>query len=174
MKQVLTLLLLIAFTITACKKNPGNDPVITPVKNIMRCKVNGVEHTYKGIPTYLNHEGVTYAKYENGDASEHSLYIYGDNTLDYRDNISIEIFEWNIELNKKYFISNENRKDYGKYVYDNGQTFKTYKTTLNSGYITYTQYSDALIEGNFSFTAYTLDSQRVEITDGYFNIERSK
>lgn len=171
MKQVHLLIIVYILVFTACKKSNEPGQAISPVKNIMSCKVNGVQHTYEGIPTYLNHEGVTYAKYENDDATEYSIAIRGDNNLIHNDNISIRIYTWDIELDKKYPISNENRKDYGEYIYDGN---KVYKTGLNSGYIIYTQCSEALIEGNFAFTAYTPDGQKVEITDGYFNIDRSE
>ena len=155
---------------SACKKDKNKNGDTPPPQtqngaNILSCKVDGVWHNYNGKRTYMHDDGVDFNIY--GSANGFYAQIYVDKT-EYNDFIIIRVFEQNPEVGKVYELSSEsqNMADYIKGSAD-------YYAPLKSGQIIFTRCDSAVAAGTFYFTA-VRDSNKVVVTEGFFDIARSK
>jgi len=136
-------------------------------KNILACKVNGKVHIYEGKRSYLNSNGVTAQRYMSG--TEILIRVHADKREDYDDNIEMEIVADQPDINKEYIFSKEDSKDRAEYYVGQSNENKYY-TKSSSGYIKFTRFDKAVAAGVFMFTAYRDNGDKVEITEGFFDI----
>ncbi|MEM1328868.1 MAG: DUF6252 family protein [Bacteroidota bacterium] len=142
--------LLAVATLWSC----GKDNDLTDRSKFFECKVDGVGYEIKGLFAYAVESTIdgTIAVYGlKGDGSETIYVIIPEGAAEGTYNLGKE------EDGNGYVVID----DVSYTTVDDGGT----------GTVTVTKRKDNNVEGTFSFTAFTVDGQSIEITDGKFEVE---
>ncbi|WP_276132960.1 DUF6252 family protein [Polluticoccus soli] len=179
MRGVLLIAALVVFAV-GCKKptekpaNPTEPQMPTSTEtgaNTVACRVNSEVHIYKGVPTYLNADGVLFGLYP--DRNEYFLQVTAGGIAEYKDNIWLLLYDTAVQLNTQYpFSVTETDKNRAEYSVEAGSYSKIYKTKGSSGFIKFTRYDKTVAAGTFEFAAYNDQGEKIEITEGFFDISR--
>ncbi|WP_276133391.1 DUF6252 family protein [Polluticoccus soli] len=165
--KYLLVMMISCLAITGCKKDSEKMPKPTQSgKNILACEVNGKVHIYEGKRSYLNSNGVDAARIITGN--DVFIEIHGDNA-DYDDDIEMRVVVYQPELNKEYIFSKVDSKDWAEYYVGQNSDIR-YKTQNSSGFIKFSRFDPSSVAGTFMFTGYNQQGEKVEITEGFFDI----
>lgn len=172
MKQLLNLTAFLIVLSAGCEKASNEEKMPEQTQsgaNIVACKVNGKVHIYSGKPNAVKGDGVSYFRELTG--ADSIIQIIADNTLKYNDEIFLSVYTFHIEIGKEYTISSEFNRNLAVYSWSDPNA--PYTTTLNSGHISFKRCDEGVASGNFSFTATNKNGEKVEITEGSFDITRT-
>ena len=183
-KLILVVIAVFALTVTSCKKStttPKTTSSTTPTVDYIRCKVNGVTHTFdisgsnsnvsnydNNYPNTPNHKVIQMARLEGGT-----------------DVFTIDIYEdLDSLIAPKTFSTSGVSKDLMKHNFSITylQSFKSYLSWYESdevksnSSITITSKENDIIQGTFNGTFYGFDITNFEldsikITDGEFRVK---
>jgi hypothetical protein len=171
MKLFITSILLCALII-GCKKEEKEEEKIPPQtqegRNILSCKVNGVWHHYSGKGGHVvNDYGVHYDIMISKGILYTSIAAYDPKYDDY---VEFEIHASPIEVGKVYDLLPEVDQHVILYILG-GDRYKRAKES--TGFVKFSR-ADSIAAGTFAFTAYNDKGEKVEITEGFFDIKQDK
>lgn len=170
MKQLLCLSTFLVILLAGCKKTDNEGKMPKPSQsgaNIIAFKANGQVRVFKGKGAFLNDVGVGYQRLTGGKDAR--ILINASSSYDYLE-FDIHADSFNIELNKTYIIKSETSRDYARYKLNSVD----YVSMLNSGTVNFTHCDAAFASGTFSFILTSNKGEKVEITEGFFDITNDR
>lgn len=157
--------------VCSCKKKATDKPADSPTQtgsNVVHYKIRGTAHIISGKGGAFGDQGVTAGTTSGSTDTFTFLSTYNRDGYIY-DDLQLFVKTTAPMLNVQYPV-NYIKGQSGQSEYYDGT--ERYYADMQSSYVIFTRYDEAVISGSFYFVGLTVNGKTVTLSDGWFDIQR--